>query len=292
MIKQSLNKALSSAWLIIKFVVPIYLLADILFYYDLLSNISFLFEPVTRLINLPPEAALALISGMTLNLYAGIAFAAPLDMSVAQWSILAVYLGIAHSLVVESAVMKQIGLEHRYSYGIRIAMAVAVASIMGALPAEWIGDDIVTARASDALAYSSIWDLLGHSAWNASILTLKIVLLITILIFAMDWLKSSTLFRANSSRLSKGMTLVSGLVLGITYGAGVLIAEAKSGDMSKDEIFVIGSFLLICHALIEDTLLFAMMGANGWVVVIVRGLSGVLVALGAYWWVGKIKNKN
>jgi len=66
--------------------------------------------------------------------------------------------------------------------------------------------------------------------------------------------------------------------LGITYGAGVLISEAKSGEMSKDEIFVIGTFLLICHAIIEDTLLFMMSGADGLIIVLTRSLSAIVVA--------------
>lgn len=106
-IKETLNKSLKSAFLILKLIIPIYILADILYFYNILSYISFLIEPFTSFIGLPKEAALAIISGIFLNLYAVIAFAAPLYMTPHQWSILAVFLGVSHSLIVESVIMKK-----------------------------------------------------------------------------------------------------------------------------------------------------------------------------------------
>jgi len=56
--------------------------------------------------------------------------------------------------------------------------------------------------------------------------------------------------------------LAAGLVLGIVYGAGVLIEEARAGAMSRREVFLLALFLCTCHAVIEDTLLFVVMGAD------------------------------
>ncbi len=97
---------MKSSIVILKLVVPIYILADILFYYNLLEYITFIFEPITSFLNLPTETALAIVSGIFLNLYAAIAFAAPLGLSPKEWTILAVFLGICHALIVETAVMK------------------------------------------------------------------------------------------------------------------------------------------------------------------------------------------
>ena len=276
--KKTLDKALSSAWMILKFVIPIYLLADLLYYFDLLRHVAFLLEPITTLVGLPAEAALALISGLFLNLYAAIAFAAPLDMSPQQWTILAVFLGIAHSLVVESAVMKQLGLSTRYAYGVRIAVAIGAGVLVNGLPEGWFSHNVITAQAVTAPhAYANVWVMLEHSLQGATILTLKIIALITALIFAMEWIKSLPIFQRNTQHVSKGFTLASGLILGITYGAGVLISEAQSGEMTRREIFLIGTFLLICHAIIEDTLLFVMLGADALVTVVVRTLAAILV---------------
>ncbi|MCK5295181.1 MAG: nucleoside recognition protein, partial [Arcobacteraceae bacterium] len=82
--QNTLNSSLNSAWIILKLVIPIYIIADILYFYNTLSYISFLIEPFTSIIGLPSETALAIISGIFLNLYAAVAFAAPLDLTPHQ----------------------------------------------------------------------------------------------------------------------------------------------------------------------------------------------------------------
>ena len=108
--RHSLQTAFRSSWIILKLVVPIYILADVLFYYDILHYITFLFSPVVSLLGLPSEAALAIVSGLFLNLYAAIAFAAPIGLTPHQWTILAVFLGIAHALLVETEIMKKLDI--------------------------------------------------------------------------------------------------------------------------------------------------------------------------------------
>jgi len=104
--KESFNSSLSTTWIILKLVIPIFILADVLFYYNVFSHVAFLIEPFTSIIGLPVETSLAIISGMFLNVYGAVAFAAPLDLSIHQWSILAVFVGINHALVVEGVIMK------------------------------------------------------------------------------------------------------------------------------------------------------------------------------------------
>jgi hypothetical protein len=64
--------------------------------------------------------------------------------------------------------------------------------------------------------------------------------------------------------------LLVGILLGITYGAGAILASYTNKEMTKKDVVVVGVFLCLCHAIIEDTLLFASIGAIGWLLVIVR----------------------
>lgn len=57
--------------------------------------------------------------------------------------------------------------------------------------------------------------------------------------------------------------LLAGFLFGISYGAGVLIPEARSRTIGKRQIFLVAVFLALSHAMIEDTLLFMAVGANG-----------------------------
>ena len=70
---------------------------------------------------------------------------------------------------------------------------------------------------------------------------------------------------------SKGLVpLVTGIIIGITYGAGVIIHSIRSADIGKGEAFLILLYLSVCHAIIEDTLIFVVIGANGLVLATVR----------------------
>ena len=81
-VQKSFKALFKSSWTILKLIVPIYILADLLFYYDLLSHITFIFKPLVTLLGLPQEVTLAIVSGLFLNLYAAIAFAAPLGLGI------------------------------------------------------------------------------------------------------------------------------------------------------------------------------------------------------------------
>lgn len=275
--EQTINSSLKSIWIILKLVIPIYIIADVLFYYNTLSYISFLVEPITGLLGLPPETSLSIISGMFLNVYGAIAFAAPLDLTIHQWTILAVFIGICHSLVVESVIMKKIGLSNTYSYTLRITVGFIVAFITALMPSQWFSSTIVE-NSFKVLEYSSITDLLYNSFLNSMILSVKIILLIIVLIFIMDFIKSRKFIQDSKKNVSKGFSLTVGIFLGITYGAGILIKEVESGRISKEDIFYIGTFLMICHAIIEDTLLFVIFGADFTMAIVIRTISAIIIS--------------
>ena len=56
--------------------------------------------------------------------------------------------------------------------------------------------------------------------------------------------------------------LAAGLFLGIIYGAGVIIPIVEEKKIGPDEVHSLGLFLCTCHAVIEDTFLFAWIGAR------------------------------
>ena len=60
-----------------------------------------------------------------------------------------------------------------------------------------------------------------------------------------------------------------GLTMGIGYGGGFIIHEARSGTIGKQDVFFSLSLMGICHSLIEDTLLMFMIGGH---------YSGILIA--------------
>ncbi len=89
--------------------------------------------------------------------------------------------------------------------------------------------------------------------------------------------------------------LVAGIFLGIIYGAGVILPIAKEKTIGPDELHSVGLFLCTCHAVIEDTFLFAWIGARGPLEVAGRMLllAGVRLTLavaitgGRHLWLGR-----
>lgn len=277
--KRSFHTAFKSSWTILKLIVPIYILADVLFYYDVLKHISFIFKPIVSLLGLPQEAALSIVSGLFLNLYAAIAFAAPLGLGAKEWTILAVFLGIAHALLVETEIMKKLGISRSFSIVLRLSVGLCVGYLTSILPESWFENQNLTDLTLPTQHhFQSIFEVLQNSLYESLSLSLKIIALVTILIFFLDFIKAFSFIQNYSQKVNSGFSIAVGVVLGITYGAGILISEYEKGLLGKREIFFIGTYLMICHAIIEDTLLFVIFGANPWVIVALRVIFATLFA--------------
>ena len=79
--------------------------------------------------------------------------------------------------------------------------------------------------------------------------------------------------------------LFTGIFLGIAYGAGIIIRVAQEKRLPGRELFLMGLFLATCHAVVEDTLIFVVIGGNGWIMLGVRLLIafGLTAALAWLW---------
>ena len=66
--------------------------------------------------------------------------------------------------------------------------------------------------------------------------------------------------------------LFTGIIIGLTYGAGIIIHSIRTSNIHKKEAFLVLLFLSMCHAMIEDTLIFVVIGANGLILIIARFL--------------------
>jgi hypothetical protein len=76
--------------------------------------------------------------------------------------------------------------------------------------------------------------------------------------------------------------LVTGIIIGLTYGAGVIIHTIRTSNVGKKEAFLILLFLSICHAVIEDTLIFVVIGANGFILIAFRFVLAIILTYAIY----------
>lgn len=75
-----------------------------------------------------------------------------------------------------------------------------------------------------------------------------------------NWIKPATNFLTINEK--SGISLVIGIIFGLLFGAGAIIQSTSEHDVDKRSIFLICIFLSLCHAVIEDTLIFGAIGAN------------------------------
>ncbi len=86
--------------------------------------------------------------------------------------------------------------------------------------------------------------------------------------------------------------LLIGMSFGLSYGAGVIIESTEENNLSKKDLYTLMIFLVACHAVVEDTLLFAVIGANLWLLLGLRLGVAVVIAIFASKILKKIEIKN
>lgn len=123
-LKNGLLSGLKTTWLLTKIIVPVYFGVTFLRYTPVIKWISFLFEPVMRIVGLPGEAALALVLGNTVNLFAALGAIASLTLTSKEITIIAVMLSFSHSLFMETAVAKKTGINATVVVLIRFTLAI------------------------------------------------------------------------------------------------------------------------------------------------------------------------
>ncbi len=269
----SIQKSLNTSKLILKLVIPFFIISEVLHYLGYIEYIAFLFEPITNLLSLPPTVAIALAAAFFLNIYAGIAVAAGLSLSPYEWTIVGTFIAICHSIPLEAAVMKKVGFSIHLHWSLRLVLA-----FLGAWIAVMIVPQELAAQADEPWVvpvYSNFNEMLVSAIISSVVLSVKVIALVTAIIFGFDLVrKIPTVNRLMGNHTYLSSLTVGGLI-GITYGAGILLNDLQSVDRSHKRYLLL--FLLLAHGLIEETLIFAFFGADVVAIFLIR----IAIALSA-----------
>ncbi len=106
-----------------RIVVPVIFLVTVLQELRLIEPLAGHFSPLLRLFGLPGEAALPLILGFFINIYASLGAIAALSLSQREITVIAVMILTSHSLLLEAPVLNITGLSHLRSILLRITAA-------------------------------------------------------------------------------------------------------------------------------------------------------------------------
>jgi len=85
--------------------------------------------------------------------------------------------------------------------------------------------------------------------------------------------------------------LVTGVFLGIVYGAGVIIKISREKALGTTDLWLPGLFLATCHAVVEDTLIFVVVGGMGRWIILPRILLATILTVTFVGWKWQKKTK-
>lgn len=276
--QSSVYKSLSVSIVIVKLIIPFFIVSEVLQYFGYIEYIAFLFEPITNLLSLPPAVAIALAAAFFLNIYAGIAVGAGLSLNPYEWTIVGTFVAICHSIPLEAAVMRKVGFSIHLHWTMRLALGFLGAWIAATyIPPELIAK---TSEAYVPTVYSSFNEMLLAAIISSIVLALKVIALVTSLIIGFDLIRK---IRAVDRLMDKHTYLSSltvGGLLGITYGAGILLKDIESVDKNHKRYLLL--FLLLAHGLIEETLIFGFFGADIAAIFFIRTGIALMAVLSLY----------
>ena len=121
--KYGFTNGLKTSYLLLKVIIPVFALLMVWEDTPVRGWIAQYCDPLMRFVGLPGEAALAVVTGMFLNLYAAIGIVFALGLTAWQITIIAVILSCCHELVIETAIVKKTGIRAWPILGIRLATA-------------------------------------------------------------------------------------------------------------------------------------------------------------------------
>jgi hypothetical protein len=294
--KRGLMVGFKTTWTLGKVIFPVTLIVAMLQHTPVLPWVIKLITPLMNLIGLSGDAAIPLVLGNFLNLYAGIGAILTLDLTVKEVFIIAVMLSFSHNMLIESGVALKVGVKLWVILAVRFGLAFLSAIVINLV---WQGGSetakygFIPAKEEQVSGFIPIMmdalqtALLG--IFQLAIIVIPLMVTIQILkdkqwlaVFS-KWMAPVT--RALGMKENTSTTLAAGLLIGLAYGAGVMIQAVQEDGVSKKDVTIAFVFLVACHAVVEDTLIFIPLGIPILPLLLIRlGVAIVLTLVVAMIW--------
>lgn len=287
---RGLKEGLSTTWTLGKVIFPITLIITILQFTPILPWVIQLFEPIMGIFGLSGEAAVPLVMGNILNLYAGIAAIISFDFTVKEVFIMAIMLSFSHNLIVESAVATRVGVKWWIIVAVRLGLATFSALLINLF---WNGGTELAQYgmiSKEDVVLTHWGEITLHGIETAVMAIAQLAMIVIPLMIVIqfmrekgwlhklsDWLAPSMKFLGMSKNTS--MTMVAGLTIGLAFGAGLMIQAVKEDGVSKRDMYLALIFLVSCHAVVEDTLIFIPLGIPVWPLLLIRLAAAIILTI-------------
>ena len=261
-------------WALIKIMVPVLLIVRVIELLGWIEVLGEFIEPLMGMVGLPGETGLVWMANMFGNIYAGMAVFYQLglagQLTIAQVSVLGALMLLAHSLPIEVMIARATGVSVWFTLLLRIGGALVLGMMLHMTysyfyllqePAPMLWQPQIT---------SSTWINWFATQGKTLVAALLIITGLTLLIRVLRFIGVEKIIHALLSpvlrilgiSIKASNIMIIGLTLGLSFGGGLLIKEARSGKVDAKDVFLTMAFLGLCHSLIEDTLLILLLGAD------------------------------
>ncbi len=261
-------------WTLLKIMVPTLIVVKILQWMGAVKWLAMLLSPVMALVGLPDAMGLVWAAALLTNIYTGMAVYFDLvqqhPLSVAQVSVLGLLLLLGHNLIIEGTIAKKSGVRWPVTIAVRVGGALVLGAIVNLVYSSF---DLLQEPAQIMWAPERQDDsLLAWTRSQVEILAMILVVITALMAFlkllrfvgieAVIHRMLDPVLRMMGIGKQAANTTVIGITLGLAFGGGLLIREAKAGHMGATDILLSMCFLGLCHGLIEDTLLVLLLGGH------------------------------
>lgn len=287
-LRLALPRSLSICLWLLKVMLPISLAVRVLQYVGVIDWLAGYLSPVFSYIGLSGDSAFVFLTSIFLPLYPTIAVMTTLTLTLREATILAVMCLVSHNLPVECSVAHKTGSRFGEIVAFRIAMSFVAAVVLNWLLPQ---SDAPFNFLASATTEVTSWGMLLMQ-WLTSSLSLivTIVLIVTALMVLQRVLEEFGWMHRIAHSLSPLMRLfglpsgcsllwLTGNVVGMAYGAAIMIDEVEEGRLTREEANLVNHHLGVSHSLLEDTMLFVAMGISFWWICLTR----LVLAMIAVW---------
>lgn len=293
-LKNGIAAGLWTTWSLGKVIFPVTLIVVMLQYTPVLPFIINLVAPFMNIFGLSGDAAIPLVLGNTLNLYAGIAGILSLDLTVKEVFILAVMLSFSHNLFIETGVALKVGVKLWVVLLVRLGLAAVSAIVINVV---WQGGSEMAqyglAPAQEAIP-ANWFEIFLLGLEKATFGVLQLAVIVIPLMIALQFLKErgylvrfaallEPFTRMLGIQKNASTTIVTGLLIGLAMGAGVMIQAVQEEGVSRKDATLAFIFLVSCHAVIEDTLIFIPLGIPVWPLLLLRISTALILTVTVAW---------
>jgi hypothetical protein len=272
---QTVRDAVKVSASLFKVMIPIIIGVKILQELGLISYLAWPLEPIMNLVGLPAEMGLVWATALINNIYTGIIVLASLigdhPLTGAQATVLAVLMLVGHGLPVECAIARKSGARFLFQCFMRLVGAFAFAWVLHVVydATGTLQDPAIMLFRPESTADISLADwAVGQGRNLVSIFAIILALLAVMrllqairVIELMNRILRPVLNLVGIGPKASAITVI-GLTMGLSYGGGLIISEAKSGNVGREDVFYSLTLMGLCHSLIEDTLLLMLIGGH------------------------------